>query len=175
MGFPTQENVSCIIQVLFYMLFIYGFTGTEQRGVQIYNQEHPRQKAITESIIQDLIISCNVPLSLIDKQSFQEFLVSGRREILPSRSMHHSQMSEWSSSRERIQDKSQTRKDTRFVCDCGYLDWQDQCVAFRGNSPLSGNREKQSKTADSSQRSELFTGSHTGERIHLRTYVTTLI
>ena len=31
-------------------------------GVQIYSQGHPRQKAITESIIRDLIISCNVCL-----------------------------------------------------------------------------------------------------------------
>ena len=43
-------------------------------GVQAYNQGHPRQKAITESIINDHIISCNLPLSLIEKSSFRKFL-----------------------------------------------------------------------------------------------------
>lgn len=47
---------------------------TPTNGVQIYSQDHPRQGVITESIIQDLIISCNLPLSLIDKPSFNNFM-----------------------------------------------------------------------------------------------------
>ncbi|KAK6323267.1 hypothetical protein J4Q44_G00056060 [Coregonus suidteri] len=43
-------------------------------GVHVYSQGHPRQKAITEAILQDLIISCNLPMSLVDNPHFRHFI-----------------------------------------------------------------------------------------------------
>ena len=39
-----------------------------------YNMHHPQQKAITNSILCDLVISCNMPLSTVENKSFRHFL-----------------------------------------------------------------------------------------------------
>lgn len=44
------------------------------RGVQVHHQGHPRQRIITESIVNDLVIGCNLPLSLIEHPNFRKFL-----------------------------------------------------------------------------------------------------
>lgn len=44
------------------------------RNIQLYNPSHPRQQAITEAVIQDLIIDCSLPLSLVEKSSFRHFM-----------------------------------------------------------------------------------------------------
>ncbi|CAB1457883.1 unnamed protein product [Pleuronectes platessa] len=46
----------------------------ESRSVPLYNCNHPQQKAITHSILSDLIINCNMPLSIVEHQSFHQFL-----------------------------------------------------------------------------------------------------
>lgn len=43
-------------------------------GSNSYSNNHPRQKAITASIIADLIIDCNLPLSLVEHPSFRNFM-----------------------------------------------------------------------------------------------------
>ena len=39
-----------------------------------YSFNHPQQRAITNSILSDLVIDCNLPLSIIEHPSFQHFL-----------------------------------------------------------------------------------------------------
>lgn len=39
-----------------------------------YSMSHPQQKAITNAILSDLIIDCNLPLSIVENQSFRHFL-----------------------------------------------------------------------------------------------------
>jgi hypothetical protein len=39
-----------------------------------YGQNHPQQKAITNALITDLIIQCNLPLSITENEYFQHFL-----------------------------------------------------------------------------------------------------
>uniref|UniRef100_A0A3Q3IBN3 HAT C-terminal dimerisation domain-containing protein n=1 Tax=Monopterus albus TaxID=43700 RepID=A0A3Q3IBN3_MONAL len=39
-----------------------------------YSMSHPQQKAITNSILSDLIIGCNLPLSIVENKSFRHFL-----------------------------------------------------------------------------------------------------
>ena len=74
---------------------------TQTKGVQIYGQGHPRRKAITESIIQDLIISCNLPLSLIDKPSFKNFMSVVEERYCPvSRSTVTRRLSELAADKE---------------------------------------------------------------------------
>lgn len=41
---------------------------------QKYSCNHPQQRAITQSILSDLIINCNMPLSIIEHESFLHFL-----------------------------------------------------------------------------------------------------
>ncbi|KAL7389924.1 hypothetical protein ABVT39_011917 [Epinephelus coioides] len=74
---------------------------TQAKGVQIYSQGHPRQKAITESIIQDLIIICNLPLSLIGKPSFKNFMSVVEERYCPvSRSTVTRRLSELAADKE---------------------------------------------------------------------------
>ena len=73
----------------------------QARGVQVYHQGHPRQKAITESIINDLIISCNLPLSLIEKPSFRNFMAVVDEKYCPvSRGTVTRQLSEQAADKE---------------------------------------------------------------------------
>lgn len=44
------------------------------QNVQIYSLHSPRQQAINEAIIQDLIIGCCLPLSIVDNKHFRHFL-----------------------------------------------------------------------------------------------------
>ncbi|XP_061880880.1 zinc finger BED domain-containing protein 4-like [Entelurus aequoreus] len=39
-----------------------------------YSMTHPQQKAITNAILSDLIIDCNLPLSIVENKSFRHFL-----------------------------------------------------------------------------------------------------
>ena len=39
-----------------------------------YSMSHPKQKAITNAIMSDLIIDCNLPLSIVENKSFRHFL-----------------------------------------------------------------------------------------------------
>lgn len=38
-----------------------------------YSMSHPQQKAISNAILSDLIIDCNVPLSIVENKSFRHF------------------------------------------------------------------------------------------------------
>lgn len=46
----------------------------ESRTVQLYNCNHAQQKAITNSILSDVIIKYNMPSSIIEHKSFHHFL-----------------------------------------------------------------------------------------------------
>ena len=103
----------------------------------------------TQSIIHDLIISCNLPLSLINKPSFKNFMSVVEERYCPvSRSTVTRRLSELAA--DKVQDQIQTRKNRQCVCDCWYLDWPKHVWLFRGNSPPHGDRGKQPKPADSS-------------------------
>lgn len=41
---------------------------------ECYSMSHPKQKAITNAILSDLIIDCNFPLSIVENKSFRHFL-----------------------------------------------------------------------------------------------------
>lgn len=40
----------------------------------IYDTKHPRQKAISDALVKDVIISCCLPLSMVDNEDFRHFL-----------------------------------------------------------------------------------------------------
>ena len=43
-------------------------------GVHQYSSTHPQQKALTNAILSDLVIDCNLPLSIIEHPSFRHFM-----------------------------------------------------------------------------------------------------
>lgn len=43
-------------------------------GDPVYGINHPRQLAINNSIIHDLIIKCSLPLSIVENNDFRHFL-----------------------------------------------------------------------------------------------------
>lgn len=43
-------------------------------SVQLYSPNSPRQQAITRSILQDLIVGCSLPLSIVENPYFRNFL-----------------------------------------------------------------------------------------------------
>lgn len=51
---------------------ITSFFGQQQK--KVYDLKHPRQKAINDALVKDLIIKCGLPLSIVDHQDFRHFL-----------------------------------------------------------------------------------------------------
>ena len=43
-------------------------------GTDKYGVHHPQQKAITMAIIDDLIVQCNLPLSIVEHPNFRHFM-----------------------------------------------------------------------------------------------------
>ncbi|XP_056137082.1 E3 SUMO-protein ligase ZBED1-like [Lampris incognitus] len=41
---------------------------------RMYDLKHPRQKAISDALVKDLIIKCCLPLSIVDNEDFKHFL-----------------------------------------------------------------------------------------------------
>ena len=39
-----------------------------------YGARHPRQTAITDALINDLVIGCSLPLSIVENEKFRHFL-----------------------------------------------------------------------------------------------------
>ncbi|XP_013859738.1 zinc finger BED domain-containing protein 1 [Austrofundulus limnaeus] len=138
---------------------------THPKGVQVYSQGHPRHKAITESIIQDLIISCNLPLSLIDKPSFKNFMaVVEEKYCPPSRSTVTRRLSELAAEKmSKIKSKLEKTDTVSATVDI----WTDRSMrGFLGITSHFMELEKNGPKLQSVLLScERFTGSHTGQRI----------
>lgn len=134
-------------------------------AVQIYSHGHPRQKAITESIIQDLIISCNLPLSLIDKPAFKNFMSVVEERYCPaSRSTVTRRLSELAADKEsKIKSKLEKTDNVSVTVDI----WTDRSMrGFLGVTAHFMEIEKNNPSLQTVLLScERFTGSHTGERI----------
>uniref|UniRef100_A0A8C7ME78 HAT C-terminal dimerisation domain-containing protein n=1 Tax=Oncorhynchus kisutch TaxID=8019 RepID=A0A8C7ME78_ONCKI len=45
-----------------------------ETSVGQYSMNHPQQKAINNAILSDLVIDCNLPLSIVENKSFRHFL-----------------------------------------------------------------------------------------------------
>ena len=52
-------------------LLQYGVSG----GTTKYKLENATQNRITQSIVEDLVVDCAMPLSLVEKPSFQRFML----------------------------------------------------------------------------------------------------
>ncbi len=135
------------------------------RGVQVYHQGHPRQKAITESIIHDLIISCNLPLSLIEQPGFRNFMAVVDEKYCPvSRATVTQNLSEQAAEKEaKIKSKLEKTDTVSVTVDI----WTDRVM--QGSLGITAHFMELDYSTPSLQSvllaCERFTGSHTGERI----------
>lgn len=50
------------------------FSSCDKNSDGKYGMAHSQQKAITKSIIEDLVVGCNLPLSLVENDNFRRFL-----------------------------------------------------------------------------------------------------
>lgn len=142
------------------------FMGLKE-GVKIYSLGHPRQKATTNSIIHDLIISCNLPLSLVDMPSFKNFMSVVDEKYCPgSRSSVTRRLSDLASDKEsEIKSKLQKADTVSVTVDI----WTDR--SMRGFLGVTAHfMEEMEKNSISRLQTVLlscdgFTGSQTGLRI----------
>ncbi len=132
----------------------------------MYNHAHPRQKSITESIIKDLIISCNPPLTFVKNPSFRKFLSVADEKYCPiSRSTVTRRISDQAAEKEAdIKSRLQKADIVSVTVDI----WTDKTMrGFLGvtayfmdlKSEISPRLQSVLLSCDR------FTGSHTGERI----------
>lgn len=137
----------------------------QARGVQAYHQGHPRQRLITESIVNDLIIGCNLPLSLIEHPNFRNFLSVAEERYNPvSRCTITRRVSELASEKQAsIKLKLEKTNTLSVTVDI----WTDR--AMRGFLGVTAHFMELDRSSPKLQTvllsCERFTGSHTGQRI----------
>lgn len=135
--------------------------------MKIYSFGHPRQKAITNSIINYLIISCNLPLSFVDMPSFKNFMSVVDEKYCPvSRSTVTRPLSDLASDKEsKIKSKLQKADTVSVTVDI----WTDR--SMRGFLGVTAHfMEEMEKNSILRLQTVLlscdrFTGSRTGIRI----------
>ncbi|KAK7896570.1 hypothetical protein WMY93_021895 [Mugilogobius chulae] len=136
------------------------------RGVQLYNQGHPRQKAITEALILELIIACNLPLSLVENTHFRSFMsVVDQRYNPVSRSVVNRRLNELAKEMDlTIKQKLDRASTVNVTVDI----WTDRSMrGYLGVTAHFIEMETRAPTLKSVLlRCDRFTGSHTDERIH---------
>lgn len=134
--------------------------------VKLYSQGHPRQKIITESIIQDLVISCNLPLSLVDTPGFQTFMskVDEKYNIVGRNTVTRRLSDLAANKATQIKSKLQKVDTVSVTVDI----WSDR--SMRGFLGVTAHFMEMEKGSTSKLQSVLlscdrFKGSHTGARI----------
>ena len=135
-------------------------------GVHLYSQGHPRQKAITEAILQVLIISCKLPMSLVDNPHFRHFLSVVNDKYRPvsrptlTRCLHDLTLNKEATLKSALE-KTESVSVTVDI-------WTDMIMrGFVGvTAHYMAMAEKKTPRLESVPLScDRFTGSHTGERI----------
>ena len=53
-------------------------------GIDHYPSGHSRQRLLTESIVEDLIIYCSLPLSIVENPGFRRFLKKADPKYVPT-------------------------------------------------------------------------------------------
>lgn len=140
----------------------FGYSASDQ-----YSYNHPRQKAITAAIINDLIIDCSMPLSLVEKPGFRNFMAAvDPKYVNFSRATVTSKITEMASVMEnKIKEAMASANNLSVTVDI----WSDR--KMRGFLGVTGHTmEVNESTKELSLKSyllscERFKGSHTGERI----------
>lgn len=130
-----------------------------------YSSSHPRQKAITTSIIADLIVDCNLLVSLVEHPSFRNFMsVVEPKFVNISRTRVTSRLAEITRAMEtNIKEDMSKREGISVAVDI----WSDR--KLRGFLGVTGHVMEVSDNSLNLKSYLLgcsrFKGSHTGEKI----------
>ena len=128
-----------------------------------YSSSHSQQKAITAALIEDLIVKCNLPLSLVENEHFRHFLsVVDSRYTPPSRSTVASQLANMAEKVEQqIGDSLDSVKSVNLTLDI----WSDRTMRSYLGITAHYVAPGKSELCSSLLSCGRFSGSHTGERI----------
>ncbi|XP_038054668.1 zinc finger BED domain-containing protein 6-like [Patiria miniata] len=144
-------------------------SGQSSEFIHLYSAKHPRQKAINEAIIKDLIVGCSLPLSLVENPCFQKFMkvVEPKYSPMARSTVTRARLPElYTAGKERIKKILQDHQYVSLTADI----WSDRVMrSFLGvtahvitPSPSTGGKLELQSLLLSCER---FHGSHTGERI----------
>ena len=138
------------------------FFGGSKQYSDKYGPSHPQQKAINKGIIDDLIIKCNMPISIVENEHFRHFLSILDHKYTPMArtTVSHALDKKVEEVKKTLLDRLCTVKTVNLTIDI----WSDRRMrAFLGITAhyMSASSELQSSLLSC----ERFTGSHTGERI----------
>ncbi|XDV39249.1 hypothetical protein PO909_008513, partial [Leuciscus waleckii] len=136
--------------------------------VQVYSLHSPRQQAISKAIIQDLIIGCCLPLSLVENGHFKHFLeiMDSKYTTISRRTISEKQIPVLIRTvKETVSKKLETQSSVSLTTDI----WSDR--RLRSFFGVTAHVCNQSNHSDSYELNSYlldcrrFTGRHSGERI----------
>jgi hypothetical protein len=132
-----------------------------------YETEHPRQSAISDSLIMDLIVGCSLPFSIVENDHFRQFVgLLDKRYTPPSRTTISTYLERKVIVIKKILKNKLEKTET---VNCTVDIWSDR--KMRGYLAITvhyikvGDDEKSFELQSRLLTIQRFTGSHTGERI----------
>lgn len=132
---------------------------------QHYTSGHPQQNAITRSILSDLVIDCNLPLSIIEHPGFRRFMsvVDTRYNLVSRRTLTSKLDGVMLEKQTKLKDCLANAENLSVTVDI----WSDRKMrGFLGiTAHWLGNREGGLVLKSALLACNRFSGSHTGERI----------
>jgi hypothetical protein len=145
-------------------------------GSNSYSHRHPRQAAITNALINDLIVGCSLPLSLVENDHFRHFLHVIDSRYTPAARATLSTSLERTATvlKEKLKEELKHTNTVNVTIDIwsdrkmrGYMATTVHYVSVSRLSTTSANlKDKQLCNIKSGLLAiERFTGSHTGEKI----------
>ncbi|XP_037539816.1 zinc finger BED domain-containing protein 6-like [Nematolebias whitei] len=134
--------------------------------VQLYSPQSPRQQAISQAIVQDLIIGCCLPLSLVENSHFKHFLevMDSKYTPISRKTVSDRQIPELVIKvKETVLEKLKTQSSVSLTTDL----WSDRRLrSFLGVTAHVCYKSKDSYALESYLLDcRRFTGRHTGEHI----------
>lgn len=143
-------------------------SGFFSAGDVTYSSGHPRQTAITNSIVMDLIVKCSMPLSIVDNNNFRQFLhvLDPKYTPVARSTITSSKLPQLvETAKERIKEKLEAASFVSITVDI----WTDRRMrAYFGSTAHYITHQAESGVpvlASNLLCIERFSGSHTGEKI----------
>uniref|UniRef100_A0A3Q3BF94 HAT C-terminal dimerisation domain-containing protein n=1 Tax=Kryptolebias marmoratus TaxID=37003 RepID=A0A3Q3BF94_KRYMA len=135
-------------------------------SIQLYSPQSPRQQAISEAIVQDLIIGCCLPLSLVENGHFKHFLevLDSKYTPISRKTVSERRIPELVRKvKETVLEKLKTQRSVSLTTDL----WSDRRLrSFLGVTAHVCYKSKDSYALGSYLLDcRRFTGRHTGEHI----------
>ena len=141
-----------------------GQFSTHAQPLEVYSETHPKQRSMTISIINDLIVGCNLPLTIVENVKFRHFLFTAdpKYKATNYRSVVKKLESSVTAIRTKIKEELAEAEHVSLTVDI----WSDR--RMRGFLGVTGHYLTTNKGLCLNScllACSRFQGSHTGERI----------